>query len=178
MSPIHLSRTLLLGNDSILMTTTSKSCVYDSFWRYLYRHTEVCVYFWGVGEGEELAHFRWQVPQWRTTDRQLWRDLQVALQVCTETRKKQRGKYPPSSIQHYLMGIQWLIHQQKHKMIKFMRDESFPTLRNLLDTLYRKLHCILTVLCCYICTLLHNWFSWPLCYCKGVSWRTEVRMRC
>ena len=59
---------------------------------------------------------------------------------CIETRKKDGRHYPPKTNQHYLMGIQRHIRLQNQFNINLMSDPEFLPLRNLLDSLYRKLH--------------------------------------
>ena len=61
-----------------------------------------------------------------------------------ETRKKDGKHYPPKTIQHYLMGIQRHIRLQKQSNFNLMTDPEFLPLRNLLDSLYRKLHSAVT----------------------------------
>ena len=57
-----------------------------------------------------------------------------------EARKKDGTHYPPKTIQHSLMGIQRHIRLQKQSTINLVSDPEFLPLRNLLDSLYRKLH--------------------------------------
>ena len=59
---------------------------------------------------------------------------------CTETRKTDGSSYPPRTIQHYLMGIQRHIREEKTTSLNLMSHTEFPPLKKLLDALYRKLH--------------------------------------
>ena len=58
----------------------------------------------------------------------------------TEARKLDSELYPPKTLQHYLMRIQRHTRKQKEKQINLMTVRGFIVLRNLLDSLYRKLH--------------------------------------
>ena len=60
--------------------------------------------------------------------------------VCTEAHKQDGDRYPPKTIQHYLMGLQQHIRSQKKNAVNFMVDSEFFPLRNLLDALYCRLH--------------------------------------
>ena len=59
---------------------------------------------------------------------------------ATEVRKKDGSHYPPRSIHHYLTGIQRYLRSEQQLEINIMNDREFVTLRNVLDTLFRKLH--------------------------------------
>ena len=57
-----------------------------------------------------------------------------------EVRKKDGSPYPPRTIHHYLSGIQRHIRTEEKLEINLMNDKEFIELRNVLDTLFRKLH--------------------------------------
>ena len=57
-----------------------------------------------------------------------------------EARKIDGESYPPNTLLHYFMGIQRHIQKQKENQINLMTDKEFIVLRNLLDSLYRRLH--------------------------------------
>ena len=59
---------------------------------------------------------------------------------CAENRKKVGSPFPPRSIHHYLMGIQKYIRTEKKNNLNIINDSTFLPLKNLLDSLYRRLH--------------------------------------
>ena len=56
-----------------------------------------------------------------------------------EIRKNDGSRYPPKTIQHYLVGLQRHIREEKRCSFDFMKQSEFVPLKNLLDALYRKL---------------------------------------
>ena len=66
--------------------------------------------------------------------------MQMAVQVQHGSQKERWYALPSKTIQHSLMGIQRHIRLQKQSTINLVSDPEFPPLRNLLDSLYRKLH--------------------------------------
>ena len=59
---------------------------------------------------------------------------------CTEAQKQDGERYPPTTIQNYLMALQQHIRTQKKNNVNFMGDAEFLPLRNLLEALYHRLH--------------------------------------
>ena len=54
--------------------------------------------------------------------------------------KLEGESYPPKTQQHYLMRVQRHSQKQKENQINLMTDKEFIVLRNLLDSLYYRLH--------------------------------------